>query len=133
MNFNWYGKTEEAESQKCNTKQGPFAVTEQHDDVLEDLSYFEANLKESEETLLSAGEEMQYDIDENEEFNSYTDTTQIGKRIFMAPDPAFFSPKFFLTKVKATRVMHLSQEKHSINQTSKNNTSKRKKKVSFEK
>ena len=76
---------------------------------------------------------MQYDVDENEEFNSYTDATQIGKRIFMAPDPAIFSSKFFLTKVKATRVMHLSQEKYSKNQTSKNNTSKEKKKVSFQK
>ena len=45
MNFNWYGETEVAESQKSNKKQGPVAVTEQHDDVLEDLSYFEANSK----------------------------------------------------------------------------------------
>ena len=89
MNFNWYGQTEEAESQRRNKKQGPVGVPE-HDDALEDLSYLEANSKESEETLLSAGEEMQYDVDENEEFNSYTDTTQIGKRICMAPDPVVF-------------------------------------------
>lgn len=45
----------------------------------------------------------------------------------MAPDPTDFSSNLFVTKVKMTRVMHVSQQKDSKKQNLKRTTSKRKK------
>lgn len=54
---------------------------------------------------------MADDINENKEFNNYTDATQIGKRIVMAPDPTVLASKLMITKIRVTRVMHLHDMK----------------------
>ena len=54
---------------------------------------------------------MADDINENEEFNNDTDTTQIENRIFMVLEPKVFASKLMITKIRVTRVMHIHEMK----------------------
>lgn len=63
------------ESQTKNREKVSIIETDQQDDALEDLSYLEPTSEQSEDFFLFVGEEMLYNVDENDEFNSYTDTT----------------------------------------------------------
>ena len=106
-NLNWFGLTKPPPNPNVFTnerksKKKVTIVQANNDDTTKDFTYLDNNTEESATTLKTVGEEMADDINENEEFNNYTDTAQIGKRIFMAPESTVFASKLMITKIRVT-------------------------------